>query len=186
MQYLKLNLGCGAKLLDGYTNVDKFGEPDIKFDLETFPYPWNSDSVAEIKMHHVLEHLGQQTDVYLKIIQELYRICKPGAKIYITVPHHRSDRFFHDPTHVRAITPVGLSMFSKKQNLEWKANGKAFTLLALYLDVDFELVNVTYTPSVVWFERYSDSADDMELLLKESMVYCNLIKDVDMTLVAIK
>jgi hypothetical protein len=134
----------------------------------------------------VLEHLGQQTEVYLKIIQELYRISKPGAKVQITVPHHRSDRFFHDPTHVRAITPVGLSMFSKRQNREWQVNGKAFTLLALYLDVDFELVHVAYTPSEIWFDRYRDSTSDTELLLKESAVYSNLIKDVEMTLIAVK
>ena len=183
---LRLNLGCGTKRLDGYINVDKFGNPDLCFDLETFPYPWENNSVAEIEMHHVLEHLGQQTATYLKIIQELYRICQPEAKIHITVPHHRSDRFFHDPTHVRPITPVGLSMFSKQNNLEWQAKGKAFTLLALYLNVDFELTQVAYTPSEVWFERYPDSASDLNLLLKESEIYCNLIKDIEMTLTAIK
>lgn len=186
MNDLRLNFGCGANHLDGYVNIDKFGNPNLKLDLETFPYPWEDNSVAEIKMHHVLEHLGQQTEVYLKIIQELYRICKAGAKIHITVPHHRSDRFFHDPTHVRAITPVGLSMFSKRLNNQWKARSKAFTLLALYLDVDFELIDVEYTPSEVWYERYSDNASDKELLLKESEIYCNLIKDVEMTLVAVK
>ncbi|MGL6341445.1 MAG: class I SAM-dependent methyltransferase [Waterburya sp.] len=186
MSNLRLNLGCGGKRLDGYINVDKFGDPDLCFDLETFPYPWENNSVAEIAMHHVLEHLGQQTKVYLKIIQELYRICQPEAKINIIVPHHRSDRFFHDPTHVRPITPVGLSMFSKRLNREWKAQARAFTLLALYLDVDFELTQVKYTPSEVWFERYPDKASDKNLLLKESEIYINLIKDVEMTLIAVK
>ena len=109
MANLRLNLGCGAKRLDGYINVDKFGNPDLLFDLETFPYPWKNNSVAEIEMHHVLEHLGQKNEVYLKIIQELYRICQSAAKVQITVPHHRSDSFFHDPTHVRPITSTGLS-----------------------------------------------------------------------------
>ncbi len=183
---LRLNLGCGAKRLDGYINVDKFGDPDLCFDLETFPYPWNDNSVAEIEMHHVLEHLGQKTETYLKIIQELYRICQPGAKIHISVPHHRSDRFFHDPTHVRPITAVGLSMFSKQRNREWQEAGKAFTLLALYLNVDFELTKVVYTPSEVWLDRYPDSATDTELLLRESEIYSNLIKEVKMILVAVK
>ena len=183
---LRLNLGCGVKYIDGYVNVDKFGNPDLRFDLETFPYPWDDNSVAEIQMHHVLEHLGQQTATYLKIIQELYRICQPNAEIQITVPHHRSDRFFHDPTHVRPITSVGLSMFSKQNNLKWQAQKKAFTLLALYLDVDFELTRVDYIPSEVWLARYPDSQCDTDLLLKESEIYCNLIKDVEMTVIAIK
>jgi hypothetical protein len=186
MPDIQLNLGCGAKHLQGYVNVDKYGNPDLLLNLETFPYPWNDNTVIEIVMHHVLEHLGQQTTVYLNIIKELYRICKPNAKVHITVPHHRSDRFFHDPTHVRAITPVGLSMFSKRLNREWQTQGKAFTLLALYHDVDFELSHVSYAPSEVWYERYPEQANNTKLLLKESEVYCNLIKDVEMTLVAIK
>jgi hypothetical protein len=68
----------------------------------------------------------------------------------------------------------------------WKGRGKAFTLLALYLDVDFELIDVGYTASEIWYERYPDNASDQELLLKESEIYCNLIKDVEMTLVAVK
>ncbi len=183
---LRLNLGCGAKRLEDYVNVDKFGKPDLLFDLESFPYPWQDNSVSEIEMHHVLEHLGQRTEIYLQIIQEIYRICQPEAKVHITVPHHRSDRFYHDPTHVRPITSVGLSMFSKRLNREWQAKEKAFTLLALYLDVDFELTHVAYTPSEVWFERYADKKFDRDLLLKESEIYSNLIKDVEMTLIAIK
>ena len=50
MANLKLNLGCGAKRLKGYVNVDKFGDPDLRLDLETFPYPWNDNSVAEIEL----------------------------------------------------------------------------------------------------------------------------------------
>lgn len=186
MSNLRLNLGCGAKRLKGYLNVDKFGNPDLRFDLETFPWPWQDNSVSDIELHHVLEHLGQQTDVYLKIIQEMYRICAPKAKVHVVVPHHRSDRFVHDPTHVRAITPVGLSMFSQRLNREWQSQGKAFTLLGLYLNVNFELEQTIYHPSEIWFERYCEQAEDMNLLLCESAIYNNLIKDVEMTLVAVK
>ena len=58
MSYLKLNLGCGNNKYDGFLNVDKFGEPDIKWDLEKFPWPWEDNSVDEIRIIHVLEHLG--------------------------------------------------------------------------------------------------------------------------------
>jgi len=104
MSDLRLNLGCGAKHLEGYINVDKFGNPDIRLDLETFHWPWEDNSAIEIELSHVLEHLGQQTEVYLKIIQEIYRICKAGAKVHVRVPQHRHDDLLHDPTHMRAIT----------------------------------------------------------------------------------
>jgi hypothetical protein len=30
MTGLRLNLGCGAKRLEGYINIDKFGDPDLR------------------------------------------------------------------------------------------------------------------------------------------------------------
>ncbi len=186
MSDLRLNLGCGAKHLDGYINVDKFGNPDLKLDLETFPWPWEDNSVVAVELHHVLEHLGQQTQIYLKIIQELYRICKSQARIHIVVPHHRHDDLLHDPTHVRAITPFGLSMFSQKLNQKWQENGDATTPLGIYLDVDFELVKTHYLPSKLWYEREQDRANDTEYLLQQSALYNNLIREVDMTLIVIK
>jgi hypothetical protein len=183
---LRLNLGCGTRHLEGYINVDKFGSPEYQLDLETFPWPWEDNSVAEIEMSHVLEHLGQQTEVYLKIIQEIYRICKPGAKVHIKVPHHRHDNLLHDPTHVRPITVYGLSMFSQKFNQERQAKGYPTTPLGIYLGVDFELVETNYIPSEIWYKLETERANDTEYLLQQSALYNNLIQEVDMTLVAIK
>ena len=51
-------------------------------DLEKFPYPFDDGVVDEILMSHVLEHIGQDLDVFNKIIKEFYRICKNNALIY--------------------------------------------------------------------------------------------------------
>ena len=72
---MKLNLGCGSKVLPGWTNLDKFStyKPDIVHDLEVFPYPFENNSVEEIILSHVLEHIGQVPDVFNKIIKEIYK-----------------------------------------------------------------------------------------------------------------
>tara|TARA_Y100001968_G_scaffold191281_1_gene175271 strand:- start:131 stop:691 length:561 start_codon:yes stop_codon:yes gene_type:complete len=186
MNNLKLNLGCGETRIPGYLNVDKYGNPDIKQDLECFPWPWEPDSVEEIKLIHVLEHLGQDKDIYFGIFKEMYRICKHGAKIFISVPHFRHQFFFDDPTHVRAVTPLGLELFSKKANKKWIKNGASNSPLGLYLDVDFELKQTGLKPSSDWFRLHPDKNVDIQLLVQESQIYNNLIEQYDMVLEVIK
>jgi predicted SAM-dependent methyltransferase len=147
---MKLNLGCGKHKLDGYLNVDISGNPDLIFDLETFPYPWEDNSITEIKMTHVLEHLCESKKDFKKMIQELYRICKNSATIDIVVPHPKSDNFLNDFTHVRPITPDGLIMLSKKFNLECIEKKYSNSTFGLDWDVDFELLEVNLIPFPEW------------------------------------
>lgn len=144
---IKLNLGCGARKRDGFVNVDKLGEPDLRVDLERFPWPW-ADSVAdEVALIHVLEHLGGDPETFRGIIQELYRVSAPGARIEIVVPHPRHDNFLGDPTHVRPITYQLMTLFDREQCLAWQAGGYANTPLALYWGVDFKVVAYQEVPA---------------------------------------
>ena len=143
---VKLNLGCGSKKLQGYINIDKYDtyKPDIIHDLEKFPYPFEDNSINEILLSHVLEHIGQNPDIFNSIIKELYRICVHGAKIDIRVPHPRHDDFISDPTHVRPITVLGLQLYNKDLNLKWELSGAANTPMAIIHNVDFRIKHVTH------------------------------------------
>ena len=57
---LNLNLGSGSKRVKNYINVDKYKifNPDIVHDLEKFPYPFDDNSVDNIILSHILEHIG--------------------------------------------------------------------------------------------------------------------------------
>lgn len=153
---MKLNLGCGFRKRDGYRNVDKFEgcSPDEIVDLERFPWPWPDDSVDEVVMSHVLEHLGAETEVYFNIFRELYRVCQHGAVVNITVPHPRHDTYMADPTHVRPITIDGLSMFSRRQCEAWIRDGNANTPIAIMTGVDFEMTQNTIVLEKDWRSRY--------------------------------
>ena len=155
---MKLNLGCGAKTLDGFVNVDKYPGPgiDLVLDLEKTPWPWPSDSADEVRFIHSLEHMGRDTDVFLGIVRELYRVCADGAKVVIHVPHPRSDDYLGDPTHVRPITPQALTLFDRRKNDEWAAGGvSAATPLARYIGVDFYLEDVANVLSKRYYEKYA-------------------------------
>jgi hypothetical protein len=140
---MKLNLGCGFQKLQGFVNVDNepLCKPDILHNLEMTPWPIADDQFDQVLASHVLEHLGQTTESYFRIIKELWRVCKDGAIIEVHVPHPRHDNFLHDPTHVRAITPIGLAMFDQLRNINDHKNGGAETKLGLMNGVDFELLD---------------------------------------------
>ncbi len=53
----------------------------------------------------------------------MYRVCRDGAVISISVPHPRHDDFINDPTHVRVVTPELLNLFNKKLNKQWAEGG---------------------------------------------------------------
>jgi len=183
---VKLNLGCGQNKLDGFINVDKFGSPDLKFDLEQFPWPWHDNTVDEIRLIHVLEHLGKDVEIYFNIFKELYRICKNGTLISIAVPHFRHDFFFNDPTHVRVITPDGLDLFSKSFNNFCAENNLSNSPLGLYLDIDFEIVSKNLKPGEAWFKLHPAKDVDVKALLEESTYKNNLIEEYQIVIKAIK
>jgi SAM-dependent methyltransferase len=183
---LKLNLGSGQRPQPGYANVDKFGDPDLKWDLEAFPWPWPDNSVSEILMTHVLEHLGATADMFIRIMKELYRVCEPGAKIYIAVPHPRHEHFIDDPTHVRPVTPNMLKLFSRRENLRWREMGSANTPLALYHAVDFEITDLQYVLAEPYAGEFRDGRlrqEDLDGLLRK---HNNVASEIRITLDVIK
>ena len=81
----KYNLGCGKKYIKGYINVDvtRSVKADLYFNLNKFPYPIKKKSADEVLMDNVLEHLD---DVVL-VMEEIYRILKPGGIVKIYLPY---------------------------------------------------------------------------------------------------
>lgn len=185
---MRLNLGCGGKITPGWLNVDKFPtcNPDQVVDLERFPWPWPDDSVDEVRMHHVLEHLGAQTEIYLGIIKELYRVCRDNAAIHIIVPHPRHDDFLNDPTHVRPVTPASFVLFSQAKNREWLAKGVSNSPLGLYLDVDFVVDTESYLLEEPWGHLYEQKKLPFADLQHAIRLYGNVIKQFEFVVRPIK
>jgi len=186
MTLQKLNLGCGSKRISGFLNVDKYGEPDFRWDLEQFPWPWETSSVSEVRLVHVLEHLGQNTDVFIMIIKELYRICEHDARIEITVPHPRHDDFLNDPTHVRPITAETFALFSKANNRQWAQIGAANSQLGISHDVDFEIIDGTFNLDPRWLKRIREESISNDQIMEISLSQNNVIQEIKMTIRVVK
>lgn len=83
-QHLKLHIGCGPKIKEGWINVDLSSHADITLDLrEPFPFPENFCSI--IYTEHFLEHLDYPFHAK-SFLRECYRVLEPGGVISIGVP----------------------------------------------------------------------------------------------------
>jgi hypothetical protein len=116
----------------------------------------------------------------------MYRICEDQANIHIVVPHPRHDDFLGDPTHVRVITPEGISLLSKKNNERWIEGGFANSPLGLYLDVDFEITELSHTLDPVWKKRFDEENMSPDVISAASKQYNNVIKEIRMVVKAVK
>ena len=142
---MKINIGAGYKRYPDFINLDSDNncDPDIIIDLDNvcLRLPFDDNSVDKVIAHHILEHIGSG---YFKLLQEIYRVCKPGALIDIKVPHPFHEVYLNDPTHKRPITVEGFRLFSKKANRHEIETGGVSSTLGIMFDVDFEIVSFNY------------------------------------------
>jgi hypothetical protein len=130
--------------------------------------------------------LGETVSAFFGIMRELYRICRAGAEVHITVPHPRHDDFITDPTHVRAITPQTLDLFSKSKNHEWIKNKHANSPLGLYLDVDFEVANSNYILDPVWADKLNSKEITDVQIDQAFRNFNNVVKEIKIVLKVVK
>lgn len=82
----RLNLGCGSMKLAGWVNCDfdPRVRPDLVLDLNVLPFPFEDNSVDDILMDNVLEHLHVPLD---KLLSEFHRILKRNGFVRIVTPN---------------------------------------------------------------------------------------------------
>ena len=113
---MKLNLGSGDLKYKGFLNVDISPEykPDILCDLSK-KMPISDDSVEEIIANHIIEHLSDT----IKIMNEIWRVCKHDAIVRITVPHEKSLMAHADPTHKKVFNEESFKYFCLNGEHYW-------------------------------------------------------------------
>ena len=119
MKPVIVDLGCGSKKIDGAIGLDRRLEPgvDLICDFE-HELPLKTDSVDIMNMSHIMEHVRD----LIPFMEEVYRVCRPGAKVRIVVPYYASRGAFRDPTHVRFITEDTFQYFEQPTDYGVKTN----------------------------------------------------------------
>ncbi|MHB8580439.1 MAG: class I SAM-dependent methyltransferase [Ignavibacteriaceae bacterium] len=130
----KLHLGCGHIIKEGWINHDIAPLPgvDIVHDLRIFPWPFEDRQFEEIYADNVLEHLHDT----VKTMEEIYRITKLGAKIFIGVPFWNSFEAWGDPTHERLFSEEIFEFFDPTT---WRGKQRVY-----YTNAKFKIEKIVY------------------------------------------
>ena len=93
---MKVNLGCGKKLLDGFVNMDKYPiNEEVRFADLNIAIPLDNEIVDFVLLDNVIEHVN---DIPL-LLNEIERILAKGGQVKIITPHFSSYKSYVDPTH---------------------------------------------------------------------------------------
>ncbi len=116
---LRLNLGCGRDIRQGWVNVDCVPLPGVDHvaDFDGKPVlPLPDDSVTYSEGSHVIEHLADP----LPFMEELWRVTKPGGRVVFRCPYGSTDDADEDPTHVRRMFAGSWGYFGQPHY--WRAD----------------------------------------------------------------
>jgi len=101
---IRLHLGCGPNRLPGWINCEFANtineEWQVEFDITTFPYDIENNTVSRIYWSHVIEHIDPSQ--VPQIFQEFLRILKPGGVVDTEYPDilKLSEYIVEDPTRI--------------------------------------------------------------------------------------
>jgi SAM-dependent methyltransferase len=130
-----LDLGCGPVPRNPYGRdemfgVDLSGSPSggaiRRANLVTQPIPFESDSFDSVSAYDFLEHVprvmltpdGQGTRFpFIELMNEIWRVLRPGGLFYAVTPVYPSKSAFQDPTHVNIMTVDTHIYFTRPQKM---------------------------------------------------------------------
>jgi len=112
---MKLNLGAGNDILEGYINHDisNLTGIDTVHDLNDYPWPWENSCCDEIIANDVIEHL----DNFMFFMEEAHRILVNNGVLKISVPYWNSVSAHADPTHKRGFHELTFRFFDPESYL---------------------------------------------------------------------
>jgi hypothetical protein len=161
-----LNLGCGFNIIPNAVNVDNSDvcKPDIKVDLNQFPWPFKDDEFSHVFAKDVLEHLGETSEDFIKVLKELYRVSNHGAIWEVQVPHWRCDNALNDPTHRRLITLGMFEIFDQSRVYNRLLTGEGISQLAFDHKIDIEVCETQFDYTGPWKEKIKQGLSNEELV----------------------
>ncbi len=116
---IRLDIGCGASKQPGWVGMDVQPLPgvDIVHDFMIIPWPLADESVLVAMASHVIEHIPPHNFGFVKFMNEVWRLMRPGGEFAIVCPHGRSDGYIQDPTHCNMVNEATFLYFDQDHPL---------------------------------------------------------------------
>lgn len=117
-----LDLGCGSNPRNPYNQEILYGIDILDNKVErNFIYtkcnvilsnlPFEDNMFDSVSAYDFIEHIpreiidnGNMSFPFIHVMNEVYRVLKPGGKFYALTPAYPKESAFTDPTHVNIIT----------------------------------------------------------------------------------
>lgn len=120
-----LDLGCGARPKNPF-NADEFCGVDVRDNLEgniksadliIEPIPFGDEMFDFVTAFDFIEHIPRviyvphRRNAFVELMNEIYRVLKPGGLFLSMTPAYPHAVAFRDPTHVNFITDETFPMY---------------------------------------------------------------------------
>ena len=124
-----LDLGCGVKPRNPFDAKSSFGldvRDDLAMgiksaDLVLGPIPFEDQSFDFVTAYDFLEHiprvvyLPERRLPFVNLMNEIYRVLKPGGIFLSSTPIYPYGAAFRDPTHINILTDETFSLYFDDQ-----------------------------------------------------------------------
>ncbi|MBN1887080.1 MAG: methyltransferase domain-containing protein [Thermoflexales bacterium] len=163
-----LDLGCGTAKVEGAIGIDivPLAGVDVIANVAEYPYAFSDNSFEVIYLNDIIEHLPDT----IATMEEIYRIARPNAQIYIRTANWNHRYAVMDPTHVKLFTENSFDFFGKR-------TGRSY-----YTHARFDVVQVEHVYDPV-ARRYLRSRRLMKFV---SNYLCNVLQGLKFELRTIK
>jgi len=155
---IQLDLGGGGRPQPNFVNIDIRDLPqvDIVHDLTVFPWPLPDECCTRVMASHLIEHINPANFGFVNFMDEVWRICKPGAEFMIAAPYGLSPGYIQDPTHCNPVNEATFGYFDPMhQSRLWHIyKPKPWYVKRIYFDVMWSIE--------VLLMKHSESEDEWE------------------------
>lgn len=140
---MKLNLGCGNDIKEGYINIDKYnntGNVDMKCDIGDLPF--EDGSVDEIYTSHVFEHIPIN-EMY-GVVEEWKRVLKLNGDLILRLPNleHEVKMWLDTPDEDKWLKVSGIFGAQSHPGNTHFCGFNPGSLSAFIKTFDFEVITV--------------------------------------------